>query len=98
MDKEQMIPASEFCVYHNIELSFIYSLNDSGLIDITVVKEEIFVPASQLKQLEQLMRLKQEMDINIEGIESITYLLQRIRDMQQHIVALNNKLAFYQAE
>ena len=98
MDKEQMIPASEFCVYHNIELSFIYSLNDSGLIDITVVKEEIFVPASQLKQLEQLMRLKQELDINIEGIESITYLLQRIRDMQQHIVELNNKLAFYQAE
>jgi len=98
MDKEQMIPASEFCVYHNMELSFIYSLNESGLIDITVVKEEIFVPASQLKQLEQLMRLKQEMDINIEGIESITYLLKRIRDMQQHIVELNNKLAFYQAE
>ncbi len=98
MDKEQMIPASEFCVYHNMELSFIYSLNESGLIDITVVKEEIFVPASQLKQLEQLMRLKQEMDINIEGIECITYLLQRISDMQQHIVALNNKLAFYEAE
>ena len=98
MDKEQMIPASEFCVYHNMELSFIYSLNESGLIDITVVKEEIFVPATQLKQLEQLMRLKQEMDINIEGIESITYLLKRIRDMQQHIVELNNKLAFYQAE
>jgi len=98
MDKEQMIPASEFCVYHNMELSFIYSLNESGLIEITVVKEEIFVPASQLKQLEQLMRLKQEMDINIEGIESITYLLKRIRDMQQHIVELNNKLAFYQAE
>jgi hypothetical protein len=98
MDKEQMIPASEFCVYHNIELSFIYSLNESGLIDITVIKEEIFVPESQLKQLEQLMRLKQEMDINIEGIESITYLLQRIRDMQQYIVALNNKLAFYQAK
>lgn len=75
-----------------------YLFPECGLIDITVVKEEIFVPASQLKQLEQLMRLKQEMDINIEGIESITYLLKRIRDMQQHIVELNNKLAFYQAE
>lgn len=98
MDREQLIPAREFCVYHNMELSFIYSLNESGLIDITVIKEEIFVPASQLKQLEQLMRLKQEMDINIEGIETITYLLQRIADLQQHIVELNNKLAFYQAE
>jgi hypothetical protein len=53
---------------------------------------------SQLKHLEQLMRLKQEMDINIEGIETISYLLQRIRDMQLHIVELNNKLAFYEAE
>ena len=98
METEKMIPASEFCVYHNIELSFICSLNESGLIDVTIIKEEMFVPASQLKQLEQLMRLKQEMDINIEGIETITYLLQRIRDMQRHIEVLHNKLAFYQSE
>lgn len=98
MDKEEMIPVREFCIYHKMELSFIYSLNESGLIDITMVQEEIFVPASQLKQLEQLMRLNQEMDINIEGIETITYLLHRIAGLQQHIVELNNKLAFYQAE
>jgi chaperone modulatory protein CbpM len=98
MDTEQMIPAKAFCVYHNMELSFIYSLNESGLIDITVVQEEIFVPESQLKQLEQLMRLKHEMDINMEGIESITYLLQRIKELQQHIVMLNNKLSFFQTE
>ena len=63
METEKMIPASEFCVYHNIELSFICSLNESGLIDVTLIKEEMFVPASQLKQLEHLIRLKQEMDI-----------------------------------
>ena len=42
MEAENMIPASEFCMYYNIELSFIYSLNESGLIDITRVKEKIF--------------------------------------------------------
>ncbi len=91
-----MIPASEFCIYHNIELSFIYSLKDSGLIDIVAIEEKIFVPASQLKHLEKLIRFKHEMDINIEGIETITYLLQRINDMQQHILQLKNKLAFYE--
>lgn len=96
MGKEKMIPASEFCIYHNIELSFINSLNESGLIDVTDIDEEIFVPAGQLKHLEQLMRMNQELDINIEGIETITYLLQRIRNMQQHIDELNNKLAFCQ--
>ena len=96
METEQMIPASEFCIYHNIELSFIYSLKESGLIDITSIEEKIFVPVSQLKHLEKLMRLKEEMDINIEGIETITYLLQRINDMQHHILVLTNKLAFYE--
>ncbi|UAY52853.1 chaperone modulator CbpM [Ferruginibacter albus] len=96
MDKEKMIPANEFCVYHNIELSFIYLLKESGLIDIISIEEQIFVPAEQLKHLELLIRLKQEMDINIEGIETITYLLQRITKMQQQILELNNKLAFYE--
>ena len=98
METEQMIPASEFCMYHNIELSFIYSLNESGLIDITSIEKKVFVPVSQLKHLETLMHLKEEMDINIEGIETISYLLQRINDMQQHILQLNNKLAFYENE
>jgi chaperone modulatory protein CbpM len=98
METETMIPASEFCIYHNIELSFIYSLKESGLIDITSIEEKVFVPVSQLKHLEHLMRLKQEMDINIEGIETITYLLQRINNMQHRILELNNKLAFYEAE
>ena len=97
MESENMIPASDFCMYHNIELSFIYSLNESGLIDITSIEEKIFVPGSQLKHLEQLMRLKQEMDINVEGIESITYLVQRIKDMQLHIVQLNSRLSFYES-
>jgi len=96
MEQENMIPVSEFCIYHNIELSFIYSLNDSGLIDIAKIEENIFVPESQLKHLEQLMWLKQEMDINLEGIETISYLLQRINDLQINIVALTNRLSFYE--
>ena len=96
MESDNMIPANEFCTYHNIELSFIYSLNESGLIDITIIEEKIFVPISQLKHLEQLMRLNQEMDINVEGIETITYLLERIKNMQLHIVELNNRLLFFE--
>jgi len=98
METEKMILASEFCVFHNIELSFIYSLNESGLIDITSIEEKIFVPVSQLKNLEQLMRLNQEMDINVEGLETITYLLQRIKNMQLHIVKLSNRLSFFETE
>lgn len=98
MPTEEMIPADTFCIHHNIELAFIYSLKDSGLIEIISVEEKVFVPASQLPHLEKLVRLYQEMDINLEGIETITYLLQRMQGMQQKIVQLSNRLSRYESE
>ena len=96
MQTEELIPANEFCLRHNIELSFIYSLKDSGLVEIATIEEQIFVPVSQLTQLEKLVRFYYEMDINVEGIETITYLLQRINNMQQQIVQLSNRLNMYE--
>jgi chaperone modulatory protein CbpM len=96
MQTEEMILASEFCIHHRIDPSFLYSLKDSGLIEISMVEEEIFVPESQLSNLEKLVRLYYEMDINLEGIETITYLLQRMNDMQQQIVQLSNRLSRYE--
>ena len=98
MQTEEMVAADEFCIHHNIELSFIYSLKDSGLVEMTSIEEKIFVPVSQLSQLERLMRLYYEMDINLEGIETITYLLQQMNDMQQQIVQLSNRLSMYDHE
>jgi chaperone modulatory protein CbpM len=96
MPIEDMIPASEFCTHHNIELSFIYLLNQSGLVEIIMDAEKIFLPASQLSHVEKLVRLHYEMGINLEGIETITYLLQRIKEMQQQIETLHNRLSIYE--
>ena len=57
MQTEEMIPVNEFCSHHNIETSFIYSLRESGLIEISTIHEETFVPVNQLSQLEKLVRL-----------------------------------------
>ncbi len=97
METGEWIAADEFCIHHNIELSFIYSLKDSGLVEIINKEEKVFVHADHLKQLEQLVHLY-EMDINVEGIEAISYLLQRMNDMQQQIIQLNNRLSRYEHE
>jgi len=52
MQTEEMIPAHEFCMHHNIELSFIYALQQSGLVEIIHAEEKIFIPANQLNHLE----------------------------------------------
>ena len=97
MRTEEMISANEFCVYHNIDLSFIISLQDSGLIEIAIIEEKIFVPTSELSKVEKLVRLYYEMDINLEGIETITYLLQKMSEMQEQVLQLNNRLRMYES-
>ena len=96
MQTEEMIIVNEFCIHHNIELRFINALKDSGLIEITVSEEKLCMPESQLHNLEKLVRLYYEMDINLEGIETITYLLSRMNEMQQEIRTLHTRLNLYE--
>jgi MerR HTH family regulatory protein len=96
MQTEHLIPAREFCASHNIEISFIRSLQESGLIEIATIQEAGFIHTDQLQQLEKIVRLYYEMDINLEGIETITHLLQRVNSMQDEIILLKNKLRFYE--
>ena len=98
METEYLIAIDEFCTSHNIEISFVSSLQQSGLIEITTRKNSTFIEADQLKQLEKFIRLYYELDINLEGIETINYLLQRIGSMQDEIRILRNRLRVYENE
>ena len=46
--------------------------------------------------LEKFIRLYYELDINLEGIETITHLLQRINSLQDEIIILKNRLRLYE--
>ena len=92
MQNDDRVPASEFCVHHNIELSFIHSLKEYGLIETILIDEQIFVPVSELGRLEKIIRLHFELDINLEGIEAISHLLDRMEGMQKEITQLTNLL------
>lgn len=96
METAQMIPARECCQHYQIEASFFDALTNAGLIEVAVVAEEQYVPVGQLSELEKMVRLYYELDINLEGIETITYLLQRMNEMQRKILQLNNQLSLYE--
>jgi len=93
MEQEDLIPVKDFCIHHNIEYSFIDSLQNSGLISVTSVRRSSFIHINEMHKLEKFVRLHYDLDINLEGIETINYLLERIEEMQQEIVKLRNKTA-----
>jgi hypothetical protein len=96
MQTDYLIAVDEFCANHNIEISFISTLQQNGLIKITTIREARFIDQDQMLQLEKIIRLYYELDINLEGIETINYLLQRISSMHDEIIYLRNKIRIYE--
>jgi len=96
MQTEYLIAIDEFCVKHDIEVSFINSLHETGLIEITTIDEAGFIQVDQIRQLEKFIRFYYELDINIEGIETISHLLQRVNELQEEIVSLRNRVGLYE--
>jgi len=96
METEYLIAVDQFCAYHDIDVSFIRSLQQNGLIEITTVENTGFIDAEQLQQLEKYIRFYYELDINLEGIDVIMHLLNRVNDMHQEITTLRNRLRLYE--
>ncbi|HVT84170.1 MAG TPA: chaperone modulator CbpM [Chitinophagaceae bacterium] len=96
MTTENMIPITEFCSVHHLEMTFVQSLEQQGLIETTVVNEIQYVEVNQLPKLEQIVRLHRELNINFEGIDAISHLLNQMEDMQRQITELKNRLHFFE--
>jgi hypothetical protein len=95
METGEFIPIEIFCRQHGIEISFISSLSEFGLVEVITVNESQCIPATQLMETEKLVRLHEELGINLEGIDVINHLLQRVRMMQDEIRTLKNTLRLY---
>jgi len=93
---QHLIAANDFCVYHQVEHTFITSLQEAGLVEITIIDQTTYIPESELQKLEKMIRLHNELEINIAGIEAITHLLQRIEAMQEDMRGLKNQLRMYE--
>lgn len=55
MPNENLIDAQLCCTHYNIEYSFIDSLQQYGLLHISTVKEERFIPSNELQKLEKII-------------------------------------------
>jgi hypothetical protein len=96
MATDELIPAEEFCNHYKVEISFINSLRDFGLIEVTSIEHSNYITHDQLKKLEQMIRLHYDLNINLEGLDAIEHLLERVESMQNELIKLRNRLKLYE--
>lgn len=96
MNSKDLIQIKQFCVYHEIENSFITDLHNYGLVQIVILEEDEYLQPEQLPAVEKMIRLHYDLKINLEGIDVIANLLSKIEALQQNLTTTQNKLRLYE--
>ncbi len=91
-----LIHISDFYKSHEIEQSFMIQLQEYDLIELRVVDSDTFIALEEMPKVEKMIRLHQDLSINIEGIEAIYHLLERNKKKQQKIRVLHQKLRIHE--
>ncbi|WP_242158909.1 chaperone modulator CbpM [Aestuariivivens sediminis] len=96
MERTDLIPVQLVCRHYKIPLAFMDTLQEFQLIEITVLKDDLFIHKRELNKVEKIVRLHYDLDINIEGIDAIHNLLEQVHALKQEIRALHNRLRLYE--
>ena len=96
--KKELFAITTYCTLHGIDHSFITSLREEGLIEITIEDDDEYIEEDQLPELEIYTRWHHEMGINPEGIDAIRHLVNRLRDIHSELNSLKARLRLYEQE
>ena len=92
MENEKLISLRNISSNYNIEISFIRSLSELGILNVITLEDDECIEVDCLADVERLMRMHYDLEINLAGIEAIWHLLQRIIDMQNELIRLKNRV------
>ena len=96
MANKRIIPVDQFCMVYNVEVSFIHTLSDYGLTEITLVEQVPHIYENKIRDIEKMIRLYYDLEINIEGIQAISHLLEQVDALQNETRMLKNRLKFFE--
>ena len=96
MAEEEIIALETYCSYYQVEMEFIRTLEEYGLISIRYEETKGFIQKEDVAQLERFSRLHYDLNINVPGIDALQHLLEKIRALQEETESLRNRLNIYE--
>lgn len=96
MSIENFIPLNTLCLHYKLEISFFNTLNENGLIEIQLVDKIQYVHKESIYEIEKIVRMHKELEVNVEGIDIVLNLLQKIDALQYELLSVRNRLLLYE--
>ncbi len=96
MEQGHLISVKEIVMCHDLDNNFIEQLESYQLVEFIVKDTHRYIYQEQLPKVERFIRLYYDLDINMEGIEVIKNMLDKMETMQSTIRHLQNRLHIYE--
>lgn len=96
MSKEKLILIDQLCVHYQVEMSLFSELHDFGIIEIRTIEDSNFIHEDKIRVVEKVVRMQKDLNINLEGIDTVLNLLDKINDLQTELNDVKNRLRLYE--
>lgn len=96
MEHTNFIAAKDLCTVYGMDYNFIIAIKEAGLLEFKEENQDLFVEENLLENFDKLWRLHYEMEINVEGMETINHLLHQLHLLQIELKSAQAKIQFYE--
>ena len=85
MEEQKLILVETVCTHYQLQISFLEQLEEIGLIALVRENELVFISEEKVSNLEKVLRLHEELSVNLEGIDIILNLLNKVGSLQAEL-------------
>mgnify|MGYP006139912525 FL=1 len=77
-------------------MSLFSELHEFGIIEILTIENSNFIHEDKISVVEKVVRMQKDLNINLEGVDTVLNLLDKINDLQTELNTVKNRLRLYE--
>ena len=93
----ETILVSQLCTHYQTDTVFFEKLQEYGLITLVLDNNEPAIHLGRIGEVEKYIHLHYDLNINMEGLDAISHLLQKTSELKAEVDWLKNRLRQYEA-
>lgn len=98
MSEINLILVNDLCKHYHVKSSFFTDLHEFGFIEIVQLEDQSFLPEDKVTVVDKIIRIQNDLHLNMEGIDTVFNLLEKIRALQTELNTVKNRLRLYEDE
>jgi hypothetical protein len=92
MDERKYLSIEQICHSYQVSPSLLVAMEEYELIEIEYTNDEGYLGMEELAKLERLLRLNQDLDINVAGLCVVHELLEERKTLREELNRLKRQM------